>query len=60
MKGLLDVLGLRAERRSFEHSAVGWARESGGMSIKKDTGRGMMGMGERGGVLFLPPNETFD
>jgi len=45
------VLGLRAERRSIEHSAVGRDRESGGMAIKKDTWRRMVGMGERGGVF---------
>jgi len=66
MKELLDGLGVRADRRSFEHAVVGGDREYGAVVVvvKEEEGDGVGG-GEkekkRRGVLFPPPsNEGFD
>ena len=63
MKELLDGLGVRADRRGFEHAVVGGDREYGAVVVKEEGGGGVRdGGGEekkRRGVLFPPPNEGF-
>lgn len=63
MKELLDGLGVRADRRGFEHAVVGGDREYGAVVVKEGgDGERDGGGGEkkRRGVLFPPPNEAFD
>ncbi|PUU77669.1 tRNA synthetases class I (M)-domain-containing protein [Tuber borchii] len=74
MKELLDGLGVRADRRGFEHAVVGGDSEYGAVVVVKEEdgdgdGDGVgVGVGDEGrkrrrirGVLFPPPaNEGFD
>jgi len=63
MKELLDGLGVRADRRSFEHAVVGGDREYGAVVAKEEgdkVGDGVGGEKKRREVLFPPLNEGFD
>ena len=48
MKELLDGLGVRADRRGFEHAVVGGDREYGAVVVVKEEEQGDRGEGDEG------------